>query len=100
MARKNTQQAIEAWKQGRSYRASGRNGSPIWTLGGILYSYDKEIARFSQATDRRAIVNLEKYSVTTSCQQSGALMLMEKNGIHPVHCYTEQEYNRKRESDF
>jgi len=100
MARKNTQQAIEAWKQGRSYRASGRNGSPIWTLGGILYSYGKEIARFSQATDKRALVNMEKYSVTTSCQQRGAYVLMMNNGIFPIVCHSEAEYNRKRESDF
>lgn len=94
--RKNTIEAFNAWKNGRHHRKS----STIWTSGGVLYSYGTEIARFSTATDKRAILNMSKYSVTTSCQQNGVQRLMNEVGITPVLCYDEAAYNKKRQSDF
>jgi len=94
MARKNTTEAVKAWMSGKTYRAPGRNGSPIWTADGVLYSYNKEIARFASATDRRAILNMDKYSVTTSCQQNGVYNLMIRSGIDSVVCECEDTYRR------
>ena len=92
--RKNTQRAFEAWQAGRSYRAPGRNGSPIWTVGGIVYSYGEEIARFSDASDKRAVINMEKFSVTTSCQQGGLYQLMVRHGIEAQVAECRETYNR------
>lgn len=99
MARKNTENTFKAWTAGKGYRAPGRNGSPISTLGGIVYSYGVEIARFSSASDKRAILNMEKYSVTTSTQQRGLYQLMVRHGIDAVCCESQETYNRHR-SDF
>lgn len=89
MARKNTQQAVEAWIKGGQYRARGRNGSPIWTSGGILYSYTTAIGKWSDADPNTAILNFDKYSVTTSCQQGGVNALLAMKGKRVVLCPSE-----------
>lgn len=94
MARKNTQQAVQAWIEGRQFRARGRNGSPIWTLGGILYSYSQPIGKWSDADFKTAIVNCEKFSVTTSCQQGGVRAILAQRGYNVVLCSTSDIFNR------
>lgn len=93
MARKNTQQAVKAWIEGRSFRARGRNGSPIWTTGGVLYSYSQPIGKWSDADGRAAILNVTKYSVTTSCQQGGVRDLLRQAGVRTILCSSVELYN-------
>lgn len=93
MARKNTRQAVEAFINGKHFRARGRNGSPIWTMGGILYSYSQPIAKWSDADGSTAIVNCEKFSVTTSCQQGGVKSLLAQRGYTLVLCSTSDLFN-------
>lgn len=97
MARKNTQKAVEAWIKGKTYHAKGRNGSPIWTAGGKLYSYSTEIGKWSDADGNMAIVNTDRYSVTTTCQQRGVMSELLKHGKRllaigdaGVYAYTER----------
>jgi len=97
MARVNTTKAVAAWINGRYYRAPGRNGSPIWTMNGVLYSYQTPIAKFSDTSDRLAIVNLYKYSVTTSCQQGGVMQLLAEKGIRVLVASGEQFNLTERE---
>lgn len=92
MARKNTQQAVDAWINGRVYRAKGRNGSPIHTCGGVLYSYNKAIGKWSDADGKTAILNIEGYSVTTSCQQNGVRSLLIQKGYTFIPCLTEEMF--------
>ena len=91
--RMNTKRAFEAWQNGKAYRAPGRNGSPIHTCGGIIYSYNTPIAKFSEASDGCIIVNMEKYSVTTSTQQGGLLSLAIMNNLRIVKCMTRQQFD-------
>lgn len=84
MARKNTQEAFKAWQSGKNHRKC----DAIWTSGGILYSYNTPVAKFSQASEKVAYVNMERYSVTTTVQQRGILSLMNSNGINAVECDT------------
>lgn len=86
MARKNTTLAFMAWKDGKNYRARGRNGSPIWTCGGILYSYNTPIGKWSDSDGRCAILNGQKYSVTTSCQQTGIQSILFGAGFRVIIC--------------
>lgn len=93
MARKNTTQAVEAFIKGRTFRARGRNGSPIWTSMGILYSYGQPIAKWSDADGNTAIVNCDRFSVTTSCQQGGVKSLLAQHGVKMVLCSTTDIFN-------
>ena len=95
--RKSTMRTFEAWIKGATYRSRGRNGSPIWTTGGVVYSYNTPIARFTQASDRRAVFNSQRYSVTTTVHQRGMLQLMDGSGILPTICATESEYKANGE---
>lgn len=63
--RKNCEQALLAWKSGKAWRGA----RSIWSNGSSLYSYNTELVR---KIDGRVIVNVTKYSVTTSIHQ-GAL---------------------------
>lgn len=92
MARKNTQQAVKAWIEGRHFRARGRNGSPIWTDSGILYSYSTPIGKWSDADGNTAILNSQRYSVTTSCQQGGVNHLLHMAGKRVVLCDSEEAF--------
>lgn len=93
MARKNTQQAVEAWIKGGQYRARGRNGSPIWTSGGVLYSYSTTIGKWSDADPNTAILNTDTYSVTTSCQQNGVRSILSAKGKRIVELDDERVFN-------
>lgn len=93
MARKNTQQAVQAWIEGKSHRKC----DSIWTAGGKLYSYNTEIGKWSDADGNMAIVNTERYSVTTTCQQRGVMSELMKHGKRllvigdaGVYAYTER----------
>ena len=98
MARKNTQQAVKAWIEGRSFRARGRNGSPIWTTGGVLYSYSQPIGKWSDAQRHTAILDVSKYSVTTSCQQGGVRAILLSKGYNFVSCTSPESFrNTERE---
>lgn len=88
MARVNTKNAFTAWVRGQSQRKC----AAVWTTGGILYSYSTPIAKWSDADGDTAIVNLQKYSVTTSCQQSGLLSLLAMNGKRVVRCESEEDF--------
>lgn len=72
MARVNTRKAFAAWREGKFCRPC--KSRAIWTDGTRLISYGTEIARMHG--DHIAF-NAQKYSVTTSCQQHGLLVLMD-----------------------
>lgn len=80
MARKNTTETFNAWKSGKTHRKC----RSIWTSGGVIYSYSTPIAKFSDVTDMHAIVNMNRYSVTTTIHQNGLLALMRQNGMFTV----------------
>lgn len=92
MARVNTTKAFEAWQQGKFFRARGRKGSPIWTDGTAVYSYQKQVAKWSDADGRVAIVNCHRYSVTTSCQVGGLKSLLAANNYTIRKCESEEEF--------
>lgn len=94
MARVNTTKAVGAWISGQNYRAPGRNGSPIWTCGGVLYSYSKAIGKWSDADGGAAILNMDRYSCTTSTQQNGVFQLLSSRGMRIIRCDDEQTFNK------
>jgi hypothetical protein len=72
--RKNTQAATTAFLRGYSARPA----RSIWTDGLTLYSYDTAIATLSAGG---VILNVNKYSATTTRQQNDARHLFEAAGI-------------------
>lgn len=94
MARMNTRKAFEAWLKGQQYKAPGRNGSPIWTSGGVIYSYGAPIAKFDDASDRTMILNCQTYSNTTSTQRNGLFTLALLNGMAIVKCESEESFRK------
>ena len=92
MARVNTSKAVQAWIEGKTYRAPGRNGSPIWTCGGVLYSYNTAIGKWSDADGKLALLNGQRYSTTTSQQQNGVRSLLVMNGYYYVNLPTEEAF--------
>lgn len=92
MARVNTTKAVAAWIQGKHYRAPGRNGSPIWTCGGVLYSYNQPIGKWSDADGSTAILNTARYSVTTSCQQGGVRAILAAKGYKFIACDSPESF--------
>lgn len=86
--RKNTQEAFKAWIAGQSCR---KNKS-VWTTGGVVYSYNTPIAKFSDVSDTQAIVNMQCYSNTTTVHQRGLLTLMGQHGIVSVACPDEDSF--------
>lgn len=77
MARVNTTKAVKAWMEGRHWKEKKTNA--IWTSGGILYSYNTPIGKWSDVTET-AILNVQRYSVTTTCQQHGVQQLLRQHG--------------------
>ena len=75
--RKNTMETFKAWVDGKRARPA----RSIWTLGGVVYSYSTAIAKFSPESDRHMIVNVSRYSVTTTNQQRGLIALAKSNGF-------------------
>lgn len=84
MARVNTTQAVEAWINGRHHKKT----DSIWTSGGILYSYNTPIGKWSDADGNTAILNMQRYSATTTCQQRGAVSVLERSGKRVLLCDT------------
>lgn len=94
MARVNTTKAVEAWIKGQRFQARGRNGSPISTVGGILFSYSTPIGKWSDVDDNTAILNVEKYSSTTSTQQNGVRELLRQHGKRVILCDTAEQFRQ------
>jgi len=82
MARVNTTQAVEAWIKGKHHKKC----DTIWTSGGILFSYNTPIGKWSDADGNTAILNMQRYSVTTSCQQNGVTQLLARSGKRMLLC--------------
>ncbi len=72
--RKNTQAAYNLWESGGRSTASVR-GTSIWTDGKIIYSYGTPLLMVAPGGDV-LILNVTKYSVTTSQQQGGLGFLL------------------------
>lgn len=89
--RKNTEDVFKAWRGGRSYRARGTRGSPIWTDGVRIVSYNTEIAR---QNGTEVALNAEKYSVTTSTQQANLQTLFRQAGLTFRIYYTQADYQQ------
>jgi hypothetical protein len=77
--RRNTQKAVSAWEKGKACTAA----SSIWTDGEALYSYRTVLVTREAGW---LFVNRTKYSVTTSCQQSGVSYALR--GVAQV-CYVD-----------
>lgn len=84
MARVNTTKAVQAWIKGKFWKESKTRS--IWTDGETLFSYDTRIGKWSDADGNMAIVNMEKYSKTTTCQQFGVLQLLRQHGKSVTTC--------------
>lgn len=72
--RKNTSEVIEAFKARRSLRKC----EAIWTDGESIYSYQTCIA--TRADNGAIVVNLTKYSVTTTIHQNALYDLRSPRG--------------------
>ena len=79
MARKNVQDAFNAWNAGKTCRKS----TSIWTDGSIIFSYNTPLLC---RKDGVLTLNSGRYSVTTSCQQGGLRQLMAMNGMSWKEC--------------
>lgn len=62
--RKNTQSVFNAWFNGRSEK----NQKSIWTDGYKIYSYNVAILQYN--VEGAIIIDMTKYSVTTSNHQN------------------------------
>jgi len=73
--RVNTRNAMHAWMHGKECRKA----DAVWSNGDHVYSYNT--CMVARADDGTVIVNREKYSVTTSCQQGGIAYYLAANGV-------------------
>lgn len=87
--RKNTEEAFKAWRRGVSARPC--KSRAIWTDGARLISYNTEIARMN---GDHVAFNGTKYSVTTSCQQSGLRVFFAQSGLTVREYDTEADYQQ------
>ena len=71
--RVNTQNVFKAWKEGRSCRKR----RSIWTADGIIYSYSTRIMHRNHMG--QIVLNMEKYSPTTSNHQNGLRELLRRD---------------------
>lgn len=86
---------MRAWSQGKQYATSGSGcsygGKQSMTLeGNTIWSYSTPIAHIK---DGVMYLNAEKYSATTSRQQSGLLNIAKDYGLR-VEEVTEQEVRK------
>lgn len=88
--RKNTVETFQAWIRGQSCRKA----KSIWTVGGVIYSYDTPIAKFSDVSDVQAIVNMQRYSNTTTVHQRGIVALMIQHNIIVTNCATRENFDK------
>lgn len=77
MLRKSTLQVFSAWKAGRDCRP----GAAIWTDGQTVYSHGTAIMRRNGG---RIVLNVKRYSATTSNHQVSLRMLIDDLG-DPAH---------------
>jgi hypothetical protein len=63
--RKNTQQAVKAWRAGKALRPA----QSVWTDGTTIFSYGT--ALLTRRADGMLVMNLTKYSRTTTVHQNG-----------------------------
>ena len=71
---------ITAFLEGKSaYSASAH------TNNGVFFSYDTPIAVYP-ALGNNAVINIAKYSKTTSKQQNALIKAFEAKGIHVIKC--------------
>lgn len=75
MARKNVQDAFNAWQMCKTCRKS----PSIWTDGWIIFSYNTPLL---YRKDGNLTLNSGRYSVTTSCQQGGLRQLMSQANLN------------------
>jgi hypothetical protein len=78
----HTDQVIHLWAQQSTEQPCARNAkATCWFAGDTLYSYNTTIARFVNTVDNDAavLISSEKYSLTTSGQQSSA-----RNAVHHI----------------
>lgn len=87
--RKNTVEVFKAWIRGQSCRKA----KSIWTVGGVIYSYNTPIAKFSDASDIQATVNMQRYSNTTTVHQRGIVALMIQNNMIVTNCSTRENFD-------
>jgi len=73
--RKGTQNAYNAWIQGRSWKSQ----RSLWTNGDIIYSYSTPI--LWRDASGRLVFNVAKYSVTTSVHQNGLRVILSEKGM-------------------
>jgi hypothetical protein len=72
--RVNVKNALEAWNR----RESCRKSRSVWTDGSILYSYNTPIL-FTR--EGKTVLNVRKYSSTTSTQQNSLYAYLTVNRI-------------------
>jgi hypothetical protein len=78
--RKGTQNAYNAWIQGRTCRKQ----RSLWTDGVTIYSYATPILWRDE--DGRHHLDARKYSVTTTVHQNGLRVILNDKGI--TYLYT------------
>jgi len=72
--RVNTVNVFEAWKSGRSCRKA----RSLWTDGGTVWSYSTVIMH--RNASGQVVLNVTKYSPTTSNHQNGLRTLLDRDG--------------------
>lgn len=75
--RKMTIDVYQAWKAGKARKP----GSSIWTDGETVYSYNTPIMR--RVKGEHIVLNVRKYSVTTTRHQNGLQELLGGIGQSP-----------------
>ena len=73
--RKNLRAAYDAWQQHRPARPA----ASCWTDGTTLYSYDTAI--LTRAGDGQRVLNMTRYSRTTSTQQHALAAVVEAREV-------------------
>lgn len=92
--RVNTRKVVEAFNRGRKCEAA----RAVWTDGEAIYSYGTCIV--AQLPGGGLVLNREKYSVTTSCQQNGLRVAFGDRIVAEVdggnHAYPETLIERSK----
>lgn len=76
MPNKNTTAAVDAFIAGKSHKKC----ASIWTDGVRVWSYRTIIAYKCAEQSNHAVVNAERYSVTTSRHQNALRVLLRQSG--------------------
>ena len=73
--RKGTQNVYKAWTEFKRLRSQ----DSVWTDGTTIYSYATPIVW--RMGDGSVMMNVARYSVTTSCHQNGLRFLLNCDGV-------------------